>query len=423
LTLFLGLPALAQQRAHAERVPSPARDAGTYHVATRTWSRHGAASAISPDAVYRNDAPSGYWGTGWESCWTVDEILLPGSTHPGGGSASDRYLVDGLRFSYCKQGSGTVDWTFGAYDSYTSCFNGDCSNELPQIYEVTGLPGGGLCWTVTLDLSGGYETCMEADGGACAPGYQGAGLALDLGAIGFAWETTDNGLCGPLLAGDPRWKPEGEGTCFEPGFTSCAPDATGLGFRDLFAISNHNGFPCAVGNGCYWFGGYRAGAACGAPTRVPPGQFDLVLYADCAGGCDEAGTIYCYETQNPKNTADIHISTTDASAPVIDLFLTGAEDNQPAYALVGDGTGVLDDPPGTKGSLCIAGGACLGRYAQDMVLTSGGQAHLDLKSALSRPCGGAVQIVPGATWSFQYWHRQPMGNPARFSSAIRVTFR
>ena len=48
-----------------------------------------------------------------------------------------------------------------------------------------------------------------------------------------------------------------------------------------------------------------------------------------------------------------------------------------------------------------------------------GDAHVDLKSANSVPCNGAVQIVPGASWNFHYWHRQPMSQAATLSSELR----
>ena len=51
-----------------------------------------------------------------------------------------------------------------------------------------------------------------------------------------------------------------------------------------------------------------------------------------------------------------------------------------------------------------------------------GQFSTDIQNAVSTPCPGAVNIAPGATWNFQYWHRQPMGAPATFSEAIAVTF-
>ncbi len=46
----------------------------------------------------------------------------------------------------------------------------------------------------------------------------------------------------------------------------------------------------------------------------------------------------------------------------------------------------------------------------------------DIKNAISNPCQGGVTIDPGATWNFQWWHRQPMGQPATFSAALETTF-
>ena len=48
--------------------------------------------------------------------------------------------------------------------------------------------------------------------------------------------------------------------------------------------------------------------------------------------------------------------------------------------------------------------------------------NTDIKNAISNPCNGGVLVVPGSTWYWQYWHRQPMGKPATFSAALAVTF-
>jgi hypothetical protein len=427
--VILCTAASAQQQIQAKKVLGPVRSAGTYHVATGTWTRGGSSSNISPDAIYRNDAPSGYFGTGWENCWSVDEAMLPGPGNPFNG-LNGEYFIDGLAFTYCKQGAGTVDWYFGFYDGYTPCDDpsapANCINEIPG-FVVPGLPGSSFCWIVTLDLAGGSEVCLQADGGGCTAGYQGSGLGLDHGGIGFAWDTSDNGLTGPLLTGDPAYKPQGEGTCYLPGFTGCAADATGLGATDLFSISNHNGFPCAVGNGCYWFGGYIAAAACGGVEVSPFASFGFTLFADCTADCGAAGTVYCDETQNANNVADIAISTVVASSSSIDVSITGGPNNQFTYLLVGNGQNAVNNPPGSKGSLCVVGGNCLGRYDKDVQQIGvgsnpSGEAHTDIKNAISNPCNGNVNIVAGATWNFQYWHRQPMGLPTTFSSAVNVTF-
>ena len=132
---------------------------------------------------------------------------------------------------------------------------------------------------------------------------------------------------------------------------------------------------------------------------------------------------YCGTTQNPNNAAVIRIDTTDSSAASIRVSLASAPANQFAYLLVGNGSGTVSQPPGAKGDLCVVGGSCLGRYDRDVgQITAAGAFTTDIQNALSNPCAGAVTIAPGATWNFQYWHRQPMGQPATFSDAISVTF-
>jgi len=137
----------------------------------------------------------------------------------------------------------------------------------------------------------------------------------------------------------------------------------------------------------------------------------------------DLGTVYCDEAQNPNNAADISIDTTDSSACSINVTLSNGPPNQFVYLLVGNGMNVVNNPPGTKGSLCIVGGNCLGRYDKDVAqIDAAGTYNVDLENVLSNPCQGNVNIVPGATWNFQFWHRQPMGTPSTFSSALSVTF-
>ena len=138
---------------------------------------------------------------------------------------------------------------------------------------------------------------------------------------------------------------------------------------------------------------------------------------------DVCSQTYCDEAQNPNNAADISIDTVDSSSSSINVTMSNGPPNQFVYLLVGNGTNVVNNPPGTKGSLCIVGGSCLGRYDKDVAaINAGGMYTIDLKNNLSTPCAGAVNIDPGATWNFQMWHRQPMGQPSTFSQAISVTF-
>lgn len=96
--------------------------------------------------------------------------------------------------------------------------------------------------------------------------------------------------------------------------------------------------------------------------------------------------------------------------------------------LIGDGNGIVSQPPGAIGDLCLVGGSCLGRYAKDIGQVDGaGGFALDISSTISGgpgfgipTCGGSLQS--GETWNFQFWHRQPMGVPSTFSEAIGITF-
>ena len=443
LLIFSAIATPALGQIEARRTPGPVRDAGVYHAATGTWERGGVSTNISPDAIYRNDAPSGYFGNGWEGCWTIDEIVLPGTSNPNGGLV-EGYFVDGFQFSYCTAGPGTVDWYFSAWSSYVPCDDptspAGCIEPTLNEILLPGAPAGSACWTVTIDLAGGYEICLAADGGTCAPGYQGGALGLDHAGIGFGWVTSDGISAGPVLAGDPTWIPAGDGTCYQPGFSNAcgATAGTGLGALDLMSITNYDfgGYgvfdSCALPNGCYFFGGYSSGSGCAQPVQAPMGQFAFTLYTDCVNdadcgclvpNCSPGRDFYCDEGSNPNNVADIDIDSLDSGSVSINVSLSNAPANQFTYLLVGNGNGEVSNPPGAKGSLCVVGGACLGRYDKDIgQVDSSGMFNTDILNAASTPCAGAVLIAPGVSWNFQYWHRQPMGQPSTFSNAVAVQF-
>lgn len=264
ISLFLGLalyltgPLVAQGQLQPLRIPGPVKDAGVFHVGTGTWTRSvGSQANLGPDVIFRSDVPSGYFAVGWEGQEGVDEGILPGKANPnetGNPGPQDSYLIDGMQFGYCSQSTAPVNWDFVFYDSYVpcdipsapaNCIN--CAGSLPTL----ALPAGGFCWTALFDLSlGGYEVCLEADGGNCAPGYDGGGLGLDHFGWGHTWNTVDQAFTGPLLAGhDAAWFPEGEGTVYQPAFTNACnlPLASGLGAEDYFAIHG----PGALTAGCY----------------------------------------------------------------------------------------------------------------------------------------------------------------------------
>jgi len=131
---------------------------------------------------------------------------------------------------------------------------------------------------------------------------------------------------------------------------------------------------------------------------------------------------------HPNNTATIDASGTSLSGPSITIDLAGGPANQFCYLLIGSSNGIVNQPPGAKGDLCVVGGNCLGRYAKDVgQITGAGTFTTDIgNSASGGPgygiptCGG--NITRGETWYFQYWHRQPMGTPSTFSQALCIRF-
>lgn len=432
--------ATAQQQIQAKKMISPVKDAGIYHMATGTWTRTAGSTAnLGPDIIYRADAPSGYFGVGWEGSIGVDEGVLPGPTNSIVAGPQTSYDINCFIFNYCSQSAGLVDWSFGLYSSYVPCDDPDMpANCIAPSWTAIApnLPSGGFCWTALFNLTG-IEATLQADGGPCAPGYQGHATGLDHFGWAAKWFTTDGAFAGPILdGGDPTWVPEGEGTCYSPAFTNpCAGlFATGLGAQDLFGIGN----PL---NGCFWFGGYNNTNGCGGPSQNPFAQFHFVLATDCSqpgtsNPCDSYG-LYCGgqaaggASGNGYNFSKIWIDTCDCSAGSIFVSMLCANPyaGNVGYLNIsaGGNNGTVSDPPGAQGDLCLLGGP-IGRYNKDVVVIDAeGFATTDILNATTGGGGGNIPTLGGnvcspggQTFNFQYWHRDGM-NPSRFSKALTVT--
>ena len=164
---------------------------------------------------------------------------------------------------------------------------------------------------------------------------------------------------------------------------------------------------------------------------LQPGSAVFGVAADlnfCLSGAPPF-TFFCDpSTGSPNNTATIQPSGHWLGSGIT-IDLVGGPAGQFCYLLIGDGNALLGQPPGSKGDLCLVGGSCLGRYAQDIgQISAGGTFTTDIQSSQSGgpsygipSCGG--QINAGQTWNFQYWHRQPMGLPSTFSQAVGVYFK
>lgn len=147
-------------------------------------------------------------------------------------------------------------------------------------------------------------------------------------------------------------------------------------------------------------------------------QFDFV--PDCSSNI----TRYCDpSTLGPQ----IDVDTCSLGAGAIIFTYSGGTPGQFGYLLVGSGSGVISNPPGASGDLCL-GGAAIGRYTADLgVIDAGGFLSTDVingntgggSGQLPGTLGGS--LTAGSTWNWQYWARHT-GVPSTFSDAISVTF-
>ncbi len=410
--------AAAQQTVQPVEITSPIRDAGIYHYDTGTWTRAGAQASLGPGVIFNANYQSGYYGTGWSGMQGIDEGVLPGPNRPAPNAGPQiDYLVDGWQFAYCCFDT-ALDVEFRWYDAYSPCDDvstpTSCLNQTGATFIVSGLPVNG-CWIVTIDIAGsGYEICFssEGGGGACYPGYD-ADLNLDSFGWGARYIQPGTAFTGPILAGyDDSWVTPGEETCYNPTPSACTPEGVGLGARDFFAIDELNG--------CYWFGGYIAQPVPCAGSFTPPGQFWMVLFSDCTIDClgDPCGSSYC--ATNNTGTTRLHDCVVSTGLVLDHDGMTGMI---AGYAIVGGSSGVISNPPGATGDLCLGGGL-IGRYVLDLFIgASGPPFQTDLINGNTGGGTGSIPTIggnyaPGQTWNFQAWYRVPGGS--RFTDAFTV---
>lgn len=441
---------------------TPIRHAGTYHVLTGTWTRPAGVSIdglteglAGLDTIYSNTAVSGYYlafnatGSSNAGGTTYDEGGLPGTTNPDHGmhpAARDEYCIKGFQIGYCDTNSaGTSGWELSFYDRYSLPFHHVTPN---TTITVTNLPANG-CWTVDIDLSGGLEFSMGADGGAAFPGWDG-----DPDEDRFSWSlhyagSDGSNPAGFLISGHPNatdssWTAPGElpldatGTIFHPQL-ACAPGQPGYGStgylgRDQVYIEE----PLTGGifgqNFGSTLGTYIAANDCsGGVGNQPFASFHMELYSD--GSSCPGPTIHgqhCSSTINSTGeTGQLQVfGSAQPSEDRVELRASRLPTQAVGFFITSQTPGSVVFPGGSVGRLCLAGE--IGRFSgpgQVKSTGTGSTLSLDTEasewtlSAIPTPTGTYAAMV-GASTYFQLWHRDvensvPVSN---FSNGARVNW-
>lgn len=436
------------------------RYAGTYHVASGTWTRpSGYGTDMGSDVVYSNTAFTPFFtdynGPTGDLAYGViyDTGGLPGTTNPGpfaGTVVADSYTISGFQIGYCDNDLGTdvAGWEISFYESFSFsdvCTSGTPNPPMPtQTYFLTGLPSNG-CWVVDIDVTG-MEAILGADGGAANPGFDG-----DPDLDSFAWShkyigsgTSDAGF---VVAGDPantepNWQPGSlplDGTHTYYGAASNCTDGMGTGLgtgyltEDL-AFMDALGATLPIATGCYNLFGYQQPNGCGqAPTNAYM-SWHMEMYSATIGGDPIiSGPPICNALSNSTGTpATLRVTgDPDPALNEATLEVEGLPMNQ--FGIFAAGRALPATPLALgNGLLCIdpnAGGG-LGRFdGPNQIKNSGATGTVSLSTAAGEwnlsaieTANGTYAAMAGITSYFQFWYRDNVGAGYNFSDAVGVTW-
>lgn len=432
-------PSIAQT---TQRVGKSAfRNAGTYHAASGTWTRapRGPVAAFGPDTIFSNTSNTDTITVAIGSLSqpgqiTYDEGVLPTPANftPGIQTQPDRgiYEVNGFEIKYCdfEPTPASAGWNFTFYEDYAIGSDPELNGPAAATVALSSLPSNG-CWTITIDLEGGFEFDMRGDG---APGN--AGWQNDLGRDSFAVGVEYAGLgsgaaAGMGLAGDPEFTGgaagRGAGTYYlDPNETGTSCGTTGLGAQDGFTIKIGTQIVQTPAT-------YANGVGCGMGTS-PFSSIYLKMFASPGPGAS-MGQNFCVAALNSNNTFGrmTAIGSLIASEDKVRLEATGLTPEAFAYFLTSTSPGFSVAPGGSVGNLCLSGN--IGRYVSpSQIKNSGpeGRVTLDTRagewSLTAHPTAtGSVPVAVGETWYYTAWYRDISGGMAvsNFADGVAVTYR
>ena len=467
---ILGASTFAQNTAKILPVPG-VKDAGTYHVATGTWTRGPQSLATGTyDVIYDNTC-SGAWYTGLEQKTFHDDGRIPSKTSPlvtqtpmpGSNwpavsfpGTNDVYSINWYQFAYCTGVAAPMTALTAFYECYTSCSDATLITPTMAI-QISGLPGspspgvGIGCWTVSIDLLGAtLNFNMQGD---CDGSWDGS-PALDYFGYMYLQSTPDPAaISGPILAGDPDGLlldgPGSSGCCVgcgtvfvqtgTPGVPGVNVEGSGLNCQDFFEIDDHLGGYVFQYNGCYWYGGYSAAAphadihweiqgetddtTCGVKycnghtlsgNACPCGNDNSgggAGMAGCAHGSSAAGaTLDC--TGTPSLSSDTLVLVgTNAQPSNSSMFFQAINDLDGLGVFLGDG-------------IRCAGGNL--KRIKVKLNDAAGNADSTPTVISDRSATLGYTITAGETLYYQWWFRDtagsPCGNENNTSNGLAVTW-
>lgn len=437
----------------ATRVTGPVKYAGTYHVATDTWTRRGGAVSNfgQPDNLYSNTAASGYFygvvGPGGPAAGgtVIDDGRIPSTGDPAtyalGGPGRDVSEINTVQIGYCDLDTtaGVAGWTVEFYERYNPCTFPPNATALVGTATLTGAPSNG-CWILDVDVSAA-PFVINHDGEGTFDGTP------DLDQFGIAWTYSGTGAAGAglLMTGDPAntdtgWvvgnEPDTGSNTYFGELGGCAGAGSGLDNGDFQWVEDSQGVGgLPGGSGCYFFGGYNnAGNGCGGPIATPYGGF----WVELSGGPSSTGSLIsqpgCTGTNNNTGvpgqievTGSLVASNNDARIRAFDLpanqfgiFASGLTPLAAGTINIGNGTICID--PNSQGGL--------GRFDdQGQILNSGAGGEMDLDTqagdwnvASIPTSNGTYAAMAGITSYFQGWHRDPVGAGFNFTNSCSVTW-
>jgi len=434
--MVLAGSAFAQNATQAQPITSPVKDAGTFHLATGTWTRGVAPVALAgPEVIYDNTCTTGFYTGLTQGEDAGDSGRIPSTSSPSNTTSLtglyDSYSVNGFTIAYCSFEPVVTTIGLGFYDCYAACDNGGAGYPSPATaaFALVNVPAGTAtgsqgCWIIGFDLA---NTTFAFDlGGDCNGTYDNV---ASTDSFGWSWTQlvpTTGSNAGPLLTGDPlalfnlSCGGVGGGTTF-PG--ASAGPGSGIGNLDQFELTNN------PAGGCFWFGGYSAANPYSSfylqlegdqGTTTGPGPGSAYCFGDGGGGVCPCGNFGmpgqgCSNSTGNSGATLTGNGSASFSNDTLSFDIAGVPGAKPGLIIKGNNQVAI---AAGDGLLCTTGQS---QRSQVQVTSAGATTYTDF---LGSPFGSVANM--GAASNFQFWYRDPIGGPCgggfNFTNGWTVTY-